>query len=41
MREIIFSKYSNERDRRFAIRTDILEEDGLRKPLYIRKGKDI
>ena len=30
MREIIFSKYSNERDRRFAIRTDILEEDGRR-----------
>ena len=38
MREIIFSKYSNERDRRFAIRTDILEEDGERwlekTPLY-------
>lgn len=38
MREIIFSKYSNERDRRFSIRTDILEEDGERwlekTPLY-------
>ena len=25
MAEIIYSKYSNERSRRFAIRTDILE----------------
>ena len=30
MREIIFSKYSNERGRSFAIRTEILEEDGKR-----------
>lgn len=30
MREIIFSKYSNERGRSFAIRTDILEENGKR-----------
>ena len=28
MKEIIFSKYSNERSRSFAIRTDIVEEDG-------------
>ena len=27
MKEIIFSKYSNERSRSFAIRTDIVEED--------------
>ena len=30
MKEIIFSKYSNERSRSFAIRTDILEENGKR-----------
>ena len=30
MKEIIFSKYSNERSRSFAIRTDIVEEDGKR-----------
>lgn len=30
MREIIYSKFSNERNRRFAIRTDILEENGNR-----------
>ena len=30
MKEIIFSKYSNERSRSFAIRTDIAEEDGKR-----------
>ena len=30
MKEIIFSKYSNERSRSFAIRTDIVEEDGRR-----------
>lgn len=30
MSEIIFSKYSNERSRHFAIRTDILEENGKR-----------
>ena len=29
MREFVYSKYSNERSRRFAIRTDILEENGL------------
>ncbi|MGO5541039.1 hypothetical protein ACTQWG_00695 [Blautia sp. HCP3S3_H10_1] len=43
MSEIIFSKYSNERDRRFAIRTDILEENGRRwlqkTPLY-PEGKE-
>ena len=27
---IIFSKFSNDRRREFAIRTDILEEDGVR-----------
>ena len=27
MRRIIFSKYSNDRDRRFAIRTDIVRND--------------
>lgn len=30
MKEIIYSKFSNERDRKFAIRTDILEENGKR-----------
>lgn len=30
MSEVIYSKYSNERDRRFCIRTDIREEKGLR-----------
>lgn len=30
MAEIIFSKYSNERSRRFAVRTDILEENKKR-----------
>jgi len=43
MSEIIFSKYSNERDRRFAIRTNILEENGRRwlqkTPLY-PEGKE-
>lgn len=38
MAEFIYSKYSNERSRKFAIRTDILEEDGKRfarkSPLY-------
>ncbi len=34
MEQILYSKYSNERSRRFAIRTDILEEDGLR---FVRK----
>ncbi|MDO4306542.1 MAG: hypothetical protein Q4C77_06880 [Eubacteriales bacterium] len=34
MAEIIFSKYSNERCRRFAIRTDILEKNGVR---YVEK----
>ena len=29
MAEIIYSKYSNERSRRFAIRTDILEEKSI------------
>ena len=28
MKEVVYSKYSNERSRRFAIRTDILEENG-------------
>ena len=43
MSQIIFSKYSNERDRRFAIRTDILEQDEKRwvtkTPLY-PEGKE-
>ena len=30
MAELIYSKYSNERSRRFSIRTDILEENGQR-----------
>lgn len=30
MSKVIYSKYSNERDRRFCIRTDIREKDGLR-----------
>lgn len=34
MAEIIYSKYSNERSRQFAIRTDILEEGGRR---FVRK----
>ena len=44
MAEIIYSKYSNERSRRFAIRTDILEENksaGCRKKLFTRKEKSI
>lgn len=38
MADCIFTKYSNERSRAFAIRTDIMEEDGSRfvvkRPLY-------
>lgn len=34
MAELIFAKYSDERSRRFAIRTDILEENGVR---FVRK----
>lgn len=38
MAEIIYTKYSNERNRRFCIRTDILEEEGkrfvMKRPLY-------
>ncbi len=44
MKEIIFSKYSNERSRSFAIRTDIAEEDGKKmageKMGCIRKEKN-
>lgn len=43
MSEIIFSKYSNERSRSFAIRTDIVEEDGrrwLEKTWLYPEGKD-
>ncbi len=43
MAEIIYSKYSNERSRRFAIRTDILEENKKRwlqkKKLFYPEGK--
>lgn len=35
MTEIIYSKFSNERDRKFAVRTDILEEDGRR---FVKKS---
>ena len=47
MKEIIFSKYSNERSRSFAIRTDILTlqkkmgKDGWRKNGCIRKEKNM
>ncbi|MDO4272823.1 MAG: hypothetical protein Q4D16_04065 [Eubacteriales bacterium] len=42
MAELIYSKYSNERGRRFAIRTDILEEAGERyveKNAFYKEGK--
>lgn len=35
MTEIIYSKFSNERDRRFAVRTDILDENGRR---FVKKS---
>ena len=35
MAELIYSKFSNERDRRFAIRTDIYEENGER---FVKKA---
>lgn len=35
MKELIYSKFSNERDRKFAIRTDIYEEDGRR---FVKKS---
>ena len=41
MKEIIFSKYSNERSRSFAIRTDIVGKDGWRKNGCIRKEKNM
>ena len=34
MAELIYTKYSNERSRRFSIRTDIMEEEGKR---FVRK----
>lgn len=43
MREIIYSKFSNERNRRFAIRTDILEENGerfVKKTALYPEGKE-
>ena len=42
MAELIYSKYSNERSRRFSIRTDILEENGqriVRKTAMYPEGK--
>ena len=30
MREVIYSKFSNERARAFSTRTDLIEEDGKR-----------
>ena len=42
MAELIYSKYSNERSRRFSIRTDILEENGhriVRKKAMYPEGK--
>lgn len=42
MTEIIYSKFSNERDRKFAVRTDILEEDGrcfVKKSAVYPEGK--
>ena len=44
MKEIIFSKYSNERSRSSQFRTDIVEEDGkrwLEKNGCIRKEKNM
>lgn len=35
MAELIYSKFSNERDRKFAIRTDIYEENGIR---FVKKS---
>lgn len=35
MAEIIYSKFSNERDRKFAVRTDILEDNGRR---FVKKS---
>lgn len=43
MAELIFSKYSNERSRRFSIRTDILKENGgrfVRKTALYPEGKE-
>lgn len=42
MTEIIYSKFSNERDRRFAVRTDILDENGrsfVKKSALYPEGK--
>ena len=35
MKELIYSKFSNERDRKFSIRTDIYEEEGKR---FVKKA---
>ena len=40
METLIYSKYSNERSRRFSLRTDILEQDGVRIVKKIPSGKE-
>ena len=44
MRELIYSKFSNERSRAYAVRTDIFEEDGkrsVRKTPLFPEGKNL
>ena len=38
MKELVYSKFSNERDRKFSIRTDIYEEEGKR---FVKKARTI
>ena len=40
MEKLIYSKYSNERSRRFSLRTDILEQDGVRIVRKTPAGKE-
>ncbi|MBQ9065151.1 MAG: hypothetical protein IJ123_06865 [Blautia sp.] len=43
MRELIYTKFSNERSRRYAVRTDIFEDDGrrsVRKTAVFPEGKE-
>lgn len=40
MKKIIYSKYSNERDKRFSIRTDIILEDGQKYVVKIPQTKE-
>ena len=40
MEKLIYSKYSNERSPRFSLRTDILEQDGVRSVRKTPAGKE-